>query len=399
MRFIPHSVLTGFVNALAILIFSAQIPHLVGVPWLVYPMVVTGLLVMILFPRVTTVVPAPLVATVALTVVAIAWSLDVPRVGDEGDLAGVLPTFGLPDVPMSLETLRIIAPYALAVALVGLLESLITAKLVDEITDTASDSRRESWGQGAANMVTGLFGGMGGCAMIGQTMMNVKTCGGRTRISTFVAGASLLVMVAFFGSTLEAIPMAALVAVMIMVSIATMDWSSITPKALRRMPLSESATMAATIAVTVITHNLAYGVIVGVVCAMALFMGRLAAGTVVEVSDQPTPEPAAPDDGHGRRRDSDAVAPIPIDRTYRIHGHLFFASSNALVDRFDYADDPPRVTIDLAHARLWDATTVATLDAIAEKYRARDKVVSFTGLDEHSADLHRRLSAARDNAV
>ncbi|UPW11890.1 SulP family inorganic anion transporter [Gordonia terrae] len=379
MRFIPHSVLTGFVNALAILIFSAQIPHLIGVPWLVYPMVAAGLLIMVAFPRITTAVPAPLIATVVLTVAAVVWAIDVPRVGDEGDLSGVLPGLGLPDIPLTVETLRIIAPYAVAVALVGLLESLITAKLVDEITGTSSDSKRESWGQGIANVTTGFFGGMGGCAMIGQTMMNVKTCGGRTRVSTFVAGAALLCLVVFFGSTLSAIPMAALVAVMVMVSVATMDWSSISPRALRRMPLGESATMAATIAVTVATHNLAYGVLVGVLCAMVLFMSRLAAGAVVEAADSVAESVTDVHEG-GRR--------------YRISGHLFFASSNTLADRFDYGADPDRVTIDLSESRVWDATTVATLDTIAEKYRMHGKVVTFTGLDEHSAALHRRLSVS-----
>ncbi|MEU6558555.1 SulP family inorganic anion transporter [Nocardia nova] len=372
MRFVPHSVMTGFVNALAILIFIAQLPHVIGVPWAVYPMVAAGLAIMLVLPRFTTAIPAPLVATALLTVVAVVFALEVPRVGDEGDPTSALPSLGLPGVPLSLSTLRIIAPYAIAVALVGLLESLITAKLVDELTDTPSDHRRESWGQGVANMVTGFFGGMGGCAMIGQTMMNVKACGGRTRLSTFVAGAALLFLVAFFGGPLAAIPMAALVAVMVMVSVATMDWRSLAPATLRRMPLGESLTMLGTVAVTVVTHNLAYGVITGVTCAMILFVRVLAGGAAVD-----TPDPG----GTG-------------ERIYRISGHLFFASSNTLADEFDYAGDPPHVTIDLSASRVWDASTVATLDGIRDRYRRHGKTVGLIGLDDASAALHSRLTGA-----
>lgn len=372
MRFIPHSVLTGFVNALAILIFTAQLPHLIGVPWLVYPMTATGLIVMIVMPRFTRAVPAPLVATALLTVCAVVFAIGVPRVGDEGSLSE-MPSLGLPGIPFDLDTLMVIAPYAFAIAFIGLLESLITAKLVDEITATSSDKQRESWGQGIANVITGFFGGMGGCAMIGQTMMNVKSCGGRTRISTFVAGAALLCAMAFFSSALAAIPMAALVAVMIMVSVATMDWHSISPATLRRMPVGESATMLGSVAVTVATHNLAYGVIAGVLCAMVLFVRRAAGGTAVVADD---------------------MSPEADHRRYRVNGHLFFASSDNLHDSFDYKGDPPQVTVDFTDAHLWDATTVAALDAIREKYRRHGTTVTFTGLNEGSAALHDRLSGA-----
>ena len=229
MRFIPRSVMVGFVNALAILIFTAQVPHLIGVPWLVYPMVAVALAIMVFLPRLTTAVPAPLVAIVVLT--AATWSSrsTCPTVGDEGALPTSLPTLLPPDVPLHLDTLPIIAPYALAMALVGLLESLMTAKLVDDITDTHSHKTREAWGQGVANIVTGFFGGMGGCAMIGQTMINVKVSGARTRISTFLAGVFLLILVVGLGDVVALIPMAALVAVMIMVSVGTFDWHSIAP--------------------------------------------------------------------------------------------------------------------------------------------------------------------------
>ncbi len=229
MRFVPRQVMVGFVNALAILIFTAQLPHLVDVPWAVYPMVAVGIAIIVGLPRLTTAVPAPLVAIVVLTAFALLAGTGVPDVGDEGRLPDSLPTLGLPDVPWTFETLRIIAPYAVAMALVGLLESLLTAKLVDDITDTGSDKTREAWGQGAANVVTGLFGGMGGCAMIGQTMINVKASGARTRISTFLAGAFLLVLVVGFGDVVALIPMAALVAVMVMVSVGTFDWHSVRP--------------------------------------------------------------------------------------------------------------------------------------------------------------------------
>lgn len=270
MRFVPNSVLTGFVNALAILIFAAQVPHLIGVPWLVYPMVVVGLALMYLIPKVTTAVPAPLVVTALLTVVAVVFALTVPRVGDEGDFTSTLPHLGIPDVPFTWETLWIVLPYALALALVGLLETLITQRIVDGLTHTPSSPLIESQGQGVANVVTGFFGGMGGCAMIGQTMMNVKACGGRTRFSTITAGLALLCMLVFFEPVLKAIPMAALVAVMIVVSFTTMDWKSIALPTLRKAPIADSVAMLVTVAVTLPTQNLAYGVLAGVVCSMIL---------------------------------------------------------------------------------------------------------------------------------
>ena len=321
MRFIPRSVMVGFVNALAILIFLAQVPHLVDVPWLVYPMVAVGIAIIVALPRVTTVVPAPLVAIVALTGFTLLAALSVPDVGDEGELPDSLPGLLLPDVPWTLETLRIIAPYALAMALVGLLESLLTAKLVDDITDTHSDKTREAWGQGAANVITGFFGGMGGCAMIGQTMINVKASGARTRISTFLAGVFLLILVVGFGDVVALIPMAALVAVMVMVSVGTFDWHSVRPATLRRMPKSETVVMASTVVVIVVTHNLAIGVGVGVLVAMILFARRVAHLTETHRE--------LVEDRDGTTRPST-----------RVTGELFFASSNDLYTQFEYADDP-----------------------------------------------------------
>ncbi|WP_329163150.1 SulP family inorganic anion transporter [Streptomyces anulatus] len=370
MRFIPRSVMVGFVNSLAILVFMAQIPEMTDVPWPVYPLIIGGLALMVLLPRITTVVPAPLVSIVILTVITVGAAIAVPTVGDQGALPSSLPVPGLPDVPFTLDTLTTIAPYAFAMALVGLMESLMTAKLVDEITDTHSNKTRESLGQGVANIVTGFFGGMGGCAMIGQTMINVKVSGARTRLSTFLAGAFLMVLCIVFGPVVSDIPMAALVAVMVMVSFATFDWHSIAPRTLRRMPLGEIAVMVITVACVVITHNLAVGVVVGSVTAMVVFARRVA--HLAEVT-----------------------AVIDPDRTtvvYRVTGELFFASSNDLVGRFDYAGDPDRVVVDLSSAHIWDASSVAALDAIGAKYAQRGKTVEITGLNGPSARLHDRLS-------
>ncbi|MFD1829969.1 SulP family inorganic anion transporter [Streptomyces desertarenae] len=370
MRFVPRSVMVGFVNALAVLIFMAQVPELRDVPWAVYPLVAAGLALMVLSPRITTVVPAPLVAIVALTALTVAAGIAVPTVGDKGELPDSLPAPGLPDVPFTVETLTTVAPYALALALVGLMESLMTAKLVDDITDTRSNKTRESIGQGVANVVTGLFGGMGGCAMIGQTMINVKTSGARTRLSTFLAGVFLLVLVVVLGPVVSTIPMAALVAVMVLVSFATFDWHSVHPRTLRRMPLGETGVMAVTVAVVVATHNLAVGVIVGVVTAMVVFAKRVAhLAEVTAVTD-----------------------PDGTSVVYAVTGELFFASSNDLVYRFDYAGDPDSIVIDLSAAHIWDASSVAALDAIETKYAARGKKVTITGLNRASAEMHGRLA-------
>ncbi|MET8789466.1 SulP family inorganic anion transporter [Streptomyces pseudogriseolus] len=370
MRFVPRSVMVGFVNSLAVLIFMAQVPEMTDVPWPVYPLIAAGLAMMVFFPRLTTVVPAPLVSIVILTVITVAAGIAVPTVGDKGGLPSSLPVPGLPDVPFTVDTLTTVAPYAFAMALVGLMESLMTAKLVDDITDTRSSKTRESVGQGVANIVTGFFGGMGGCAMIGQTMINVRVSGARTRLSTFLAGAFLMVLCVVFGPVVSDIPMAALVAVMVMVSVATFDWHSIAPRTLRRMPLGETVVMLVTVVCVVATHNLAVGVVVGSVAAMVVFARRVARlAEVTAVTD--------PDGG---------------TVVYRVTGELFFASSNELVGRFAYATDPDRVVIDLSAAHVWDASSVAALDAVETKYAQRGKTVEIVGLNEPSARIHRTLS-------
>ncbi len=372
MRFIPRSVMVGFVNALAILIFIAQLPQLDDVPWLVYPLVAVGLLILFLMPRLTKTIPAPLVTIVLLTAAVVVFGWNVPNVGDQGELPQSLPELFIPDVPLTLETLGIIAPYSLAMAAVGLLESLMTAKLVDDITDTHSRKTREAWGQGVANVLSGAFGGMGGCAMIGQTMINVKASGARTRISTFLAGVFLLILVLALGDVVSIIPMAALVAVMILVSVATFDWHSIRLSTLRRMPKSETAVMLITVIATVWTHNLAIGVVLGVLAAMVMFARRVAHFVTV------TRTVSADESGETAH--------------YEVIGELFFASSNDLTTQFEYSEDPERVVIDMRRSHIWDASTVAALDAVVTKYERHGKTVELLGLNETAAAFHQRLT-------
>lgn len=372
MRFVPTSVMTGFVNALAILIFLAQVPHITGAGIDGYLVVAAALVIILQLPRLTTVVPSPLVAIVVLTAIVLAAGLTLPDVGDEGQLPSTFPPLGLPDVPFSLETFEIIAPYSLTLAIVGLLESLMTARLVDDITDTDSDKARESRGQGIANVVTGCFGGMAGCAMIGQTTINVRISGARTRLSTFSAGAFLLFLCLVLGPVVAVIPMTALAAVMVFVSYATFDWHSIAPSTLRRMPVGETVVMLATVAVTVATSNLALGVGVGVLVSMAVFSRRVAHLLTIE------------------RRVSDDAQSV----RYTVEGELFFASNEELTGAFHHPEDPAAVVIDLSAAHVWDASAVSALDAITQKYQRQGKSVDIIGLNEPSEQLHRTLSGA-----
>jgi SulP family sulfate permease len=371
MRFVPRSVMVGFVNALGILLAWAQWSNLHDVPWAVYPLVAVAIALIVLFPRINRVIPSPLVAIVVLTAVAWAGGIDVPTVSDKGRLPDSLPPFGLPDVPFTWHTFTIIAPYALGMALVGLMETLMTAKFVDDLTDTRSDKDRESWGQGVANIVTGLFGGMGGCAMIGQTMINVRQSGARTRISTFLAGAFLFVLLMALGDVVGRIPMAALAGVMLMVAVGTVDWHSL--RTIPRMPRSETAVMVVTVIVVVATSDLAIGVVVGVLLAALLFARRVA--HLAEVDRELVED----------TRGSAYAA-------YRVSGELFFASSNDLYAQFDYAEDPARVVIDFTEAHIWDASTVAALDAVTTKYRHLGTTVEVRGLNGASTAMYERLS-------
>jgi SulP family sulfate permease len=370
MRFIPRSVMIGFVNALGILIFTAQVPHLLGVPWLVYPLFVLTIVIVLVLPRFTTAVPAPLVAIVVVTAITMIAHLSVPTVGDEGDIAGGLPGITQLLVPLNLETLQIILPTALSVAFVGLMETLLTAKLVDDITDTRSAKGRESWALGVANILAGFYGGIAGCAMIGQTVVNVKLGRARTRISTFVAGLFLLVLVTVLSDVMEQIPMVALAAVMMIVAITTVNWHSVAPATLKRMPLPETIVMLTTVGIVVITSNLAIGVAAGVLLAMVLFARRVAHVARVE-----------------RQLSADGTSV-----RYKVRGPLFFGSSNDLVEQFSYGIDPAEVTVDFTAAQIWDASTVAVLDSVESKYAAHNATVTFVGLDERSTLLHGRLT-------
>jgi sulfate permease, SulP family len=369
MRFVPRTVMTGFVNALAILIFLAQLPYVIGESWAVWAMVGGGLVIMYGLPRVTKAIPAPLVAIVALTTVAFTFDVRVPTVGGMGELPSTLPVLGIPAVPLTLETLTIVAPYALALAFVGLLESLLTAQLVDDTTDSSSNKSREVRGQGIANVATGFLGGMAGCAMIGQSMINVRA-GARTRLSTLAAGVSLLVLILALGDFVAMIPMAALVAVMVVVAVATFDWSSLKLNTIKRTPKTETLVMVITVAVVVVTHNLAYGVLAGVLVAMIVFARRAAVLASMEsVLDR-----------------------TGTVRSYVVRGQLFFASTNELVHQFDLLDPVREVVIDLTEASVWDTSAVATLDAVVARFAARGIEARIVGLSDHSAELHERLT-------
>ncbi|XDA98972.1 SulP family inorganic anion transporter [Sulfitobacter sp. LCG007] len=367
MRFVSRSVMTGFVNALAILIFMAQLPELVGVPMLTYPLVVAGLAIIYLFPYLTRAVPSPLVTIIVLTVLVTVMGWDVRTVGDMGELPDTLPVFLLPDIPLTFETLAIILPYALAVAVVGLLESLMTANIVDELTATKSDRNQECIGQGLANAATGFMGGMAGCAMIGQSIINIKS-GGRGRLSCFAAGVLLVFMVVSLGDVVARIPMAALVAIMIMVSIGTFSWSSL--KQLRTHPRSSSIVMVATVATVVYTHNLAIGVLVGVLLS-GLFFAR-------KISQLFRVTSTLSDDG--------------TTRTYRVEGQLFFASAEEFMAAFDFREAVERVVIDVSDAHIWDISSVAALDMAVLKFRREGAELEIVGMNAASETIVDRLA-------
>jgi SulP family sulfate permease len=367
MRFVSKSVMTGFVNALAILIFLAQLPELIGVTWLTYVMVAAGLGIIYGFPYLTRAIPSPLLCIVVLTAAALALGLDVRTVGDMGELPSTLPVFFLPDVPLNWQTLQIILPYSLGIAAVGLLESLMTAQVVDDLTDTPSEKNRECVGQGAANLVTGFMGGMAGCAMIGQSVINVKS-GGRGRLSCFAAGVLLLFLIVVLGPWVKQIPMPALVAIMIMVSIGTFSWVSI--RNLRTHPRSSSAVMLATVGGVVFTHNLAIGVLLGVLLSGIFFAWKIAQLFRV------TSELSA--DGRSRR--------------YRVEGQLFFASADAFTAAFDFREALEKVVIDVSAAHIWDISSVAALDMVVLKFRREGAEVEIIGLNAASETIVDRLA-------
>lgn len=372
MQYVSRSVVTGFVNALAILIFIAQLPQLINVTWVTYVMVAGGLAIIYLFPRLTRAVPSPLIAIIVLTIISIYWGLPVNTVGDMGKLPSSLPSFLIPNVPFTLETLQIIFPYSLTMAAVGLLESMMTAQIVDDMTDTPSNKRRECKGQGIANFVTGFFGGMGGCAMIGQSVINVKS-GGSTRLSTFVAGSFLLFLIVVLGPLVARIPMPALVAVMIMVSIGTFSWGSI--RNLRTHPWQSSVVMLATVVVVVWTHDLARGVLAGVLLSGVFFAGKVKRLFAVTS--------ALSEDGR--------------TRTYYYAGQVFFGSTERFAEAIDFKELVDHVVLDVSAAHFWDISAVGALDKVVIKLRREGKAVDVVGLNAASATMIGRF-AVHDKA-
>ncbi len=374
MRFVSRSVVTGFVNALAILIFMAQLPELTNVTWHVYAMTAAGLGIIYGFPYITKAVPSPLITIVVLSAVAMMLQLDIRTVGDMGELPDALPVFLIPDIPLNWETLAIIFPFSLTLMVVGLLESLMTATIVDDLTDTKSDKNRECVGQGVANIFSGFIGGMAGCAMIGQSVINIKS-GGRGRLSTLSAGIFLLLMVVFLGDWVSRIPMAALVAVMIMVSIGTFNWASI--KNLREHPKSSSVVMIATVVVTVATHDLAMGVLTGVLASGFFFAHKV--GSILSIRS------LAEDEGRAR--------------TYTILGQVFFASADRFTNAFDYKEVIDKVRIDVSRAHFWDITAVSALDKVVLKFRREGTEVEVIGLNAASATMVDRFAVHDKNGA
>jgi sulfate permease, SulP family len=364
MKFIPRSVMIGFVNALAIMIFMAQLPHFEGEGWIVYALVGLTLAIIYLFPYVTRAVPSTLVAIVAVTALSIFMNYGIRTVGDMGAISQTLPVFFLPDIPLNFETLAIIFPYSIALAVVGLLESLLTASIVDDMTDSESDKNAESRGQGIANIITGFFGGMAGCAMIGQSVINVKS-GGRGRLSALVAGLFLMFLIVVLGQVVVQIPMGALAGVMIMVSISTFDWNSL--RTLLIIPRTDAIVMVITVFTVVLTHNLAIGVFTGILLSAIFFVSKIS-----NIKVDSTVE--------GQHR------------TYYVNGEMFFASVTDLLTKFDYKEKVKSVDIDLSRSHIWDDSAVAAVDKIVAKFEENNIIVTVKGLNEDSTELVNKLA-------
>ena len=366
MKFVPRSVMTGFVNALAILIFTSQLSHFVDETWIMYAMVVGALAIIYILPRFTKIVPSPLVAIVAITIIAVMTGSGVRTVGDMGQLTQALPLFLLPDIPLNFETLQIIFPYSLSIAIVGLVESLLTASIVDDMTDTDSDKNKEARGQGIANIVSGFFGGMAGCAMIGQSVINVKS-GGRGRLSALVAGVFLMVLILVLNDFLVQIPMAALVGVMFMVSFGTFDWSSL--KTLHKVPVTDSIVMIATVVTVLFTHDLSKGVLVGILLSAIFFAAKISKVKVTTLSAE------------GAHK-----------KVYRVSGQLFFASVTEFIEQFNYKENVKEIDLDLTQAHLWDDSAVGAIDKIVIKYHQNGVKVNLIGLNNDSNKLINELA-------
>jgi len=366
MKFVPRSVMTGFVNALAILIFTAQLPHFVGESWPMYAMVAGALAIIYILPRFTKVVPSPLVAIVVISIIAVMTGSNVGTVGDMGELSQTLPMFLIPDIPFTFETLQIIFPYSLSIAIVGLVESLLTAQIVDDMTDTGSDKNKEARGQGIANIVSGFFGGMAGCAMIGQSVINVKS-GGRGRLSALVAGVFLMILILLLNDLLVQIPMAALVGVMFMVSIGTFDWTSL--KTLHKVPLTDTIVMVVTVVTVLLTHDLSKGVLVGIILSAIFFASKISKVKITSLAS-----------GQSSKK------------IYRVSGQLFFASVSEFVESFDYRENVKEIDLDLTNAHLWDDSAVGAIDKVIIKYQQNGVKVNLIGVNTESNKLMEKIS-------
>jgi SulP family sulfate permease len=366
MKFVPRSVMVGFVNALAILIFTSQLTHFVGEKWVMYAMVAGALAIIYILPRFTKAVPSPLVAIVVITIIAVMTNSGVRTVGDMGELTQALPIFLIPDIPLNFETLKIIFPYSLSIAIVGLVESLLTATIVDDMTDTTSDKNKEARGQGIANIVSGFFGGMAGCAMIGQSVINVKS-GGRGRLSALVAGVFLMVLILILNDFLVQIPMAALVGVMIMVSIGTFDWNSI--KTVTKAPITDTLVMIATVVTVIMTHDLSKGVLVGIILSAIFFAAKISKVKVTTLASENSHK-----------------------KIYRVSGQLFFASVTEFVENFNFSENVKEVTLDLTNAHLWDDSAVGAIDKVVIKYHQNGVKVHLIGLNTESDKLIEKLA-------
>ncbi|GLO64632.1 SulP family inorganic anion transporter [Oceanobacillus kimchii] len=371
MKFVPRTVMTGFVNALAILIFTSQLQHFVGETWIMYALVALTLTIIYIFPRITKAVPSTLVAIIVVTIIALTMNIGVRNVGDMGELTQSLPMFALPNIPLNFETLMIILPYALALAIVGILESLLTANIIDDMTDTESNKNKETRGQGIANIVAGCFGGMAGCAMIGQSVINVKS-GGSGRLSAFVAGVFLMFLILILGDIVVQIPMAALAGVMIMVSVSTFDWNSVLH--IHRIPRTDAIVMIVTVGTVVLTHNLAYGVLAGVLLSMIFFAAKISKVNVIKTLNHDT-------------------------RYYKVQGPLFFASVTDFLLQIDFHDSVNNIEIDLSESHLWDDSAVGALDKIKTKFEANDIVVRIRGMNKESTQLLQSMDKLSNNSM
>lgn len=368
MKFIPRAVMIGFVNALAILIFMAQVPHFIGISNMTYVFVAITLVIVYTLPRFIKTIPAPLIAIVALTAVALFSGVELRTVGDLGNITQTLPSFFIPDVPFTLETLQIILPYSIALAIVGLLETLLTASIVDDMTGTDSQKNREARGQGIANIATGFFGGMAGCAMIGQSVINVKS-GGRGRLSTLTAGLFLMFLIIVLGDLVVQIPMPVLVGIMIMVSVGTFDWSSFSY--LKKAPRSDAVVMLATVSIVVATHDLSKGVIAGVLLSAIFFVAKISKIKV-----------------NGLKEKHQLI--------YAVEGQLFFASVEGFVDSFDFNTENSEVIIDFSNAHIWDDSAVGAIDKVVMKYRENNNHVTIKNLNSASKKLVDQLAIYDD---